>query len=159
LAREGTGLMTILGLGATEVRRWYILLTDGLAPVRTCSFFQAHQGAYSGRAKEVAPLPLSRIQPNTFSTWLDRVVMLAGVIAKAINGPCSEPKTASPDATIADRGVRKGAFVPLSDPRGQRAPSFRRQVFDRQLVAHPRVNQDTPPTTIVGSLLRFRSSG
>lgn len=126
--------MTIWDLGAAVARRWYVLLVGLLCTVAACFYVHAHQGVYFGRADVVFLMPRGETQLNTLTTTSSDVVMLAGAVAKVINGTQSDPQSASPEATIVGRGITDGYAVQLPDMGGQWTPSFDRPVLDIQVV-------------------------
>lgn len=125
--------MTIWDLGGVLVRRWYLLLLGLLCTAIACMVVNGQPGVYFSRAEVVLLVPPGLGDRNTLTTTSSDAVVLAGVVAKIINGAESEPRAASPEVTIVGRGVDDGYSLQLPDLGGQWAPSFPRQVLDVQV--------------------------
>lgn len=126
--------MTIWDLGSVLARRWYLVLLGVLCIGAACLVVNSDRGVYFSRAEVVLLLPAGQGDRNTLTTTSSDAVVLAGAVAKIINGAQTEPRAASPDATIVGRGIDDGYSLQLPDLGGQWAPSFPRQVLDVQVV-------------------------
>jgi hypothetical protein len=124
----------VWGLFSALVRRWYVVVAAGLCAALATSYAVSHEGVYYSRVEVVFLAPSSELYPNSLMTASSDIVMTAGVVANLINGTRTDPKMASPSATIVGRGVVDGHSVRLPDTGGQWAPEFSRQVLDVQVV-------------------------
>lgn len=127
--------MTIWDLFAAGRRRWYVLLL-GLVCTAVAAFaVLEHAGVYFTRVQVVFLLAASANSPNALVMDRSDAVILAGVVARRINGSDAAPKLSSPDANIVGRGVTNGYTVQLPDFGGQWSTSFGRAALDVQVVA------------------------
>lgn len=113
-------------LGAI-LRRWPIVLIGAIVTVAAAAGVLSDKGVYFTRTELVFLAPTSAANPNALRTQSDDVIVMAGLVARTLNGPGQITKFASPDVTLIGMGVRDGWMVRLPDTGGQWATNFATQ--------------------------------
>jgi hypothetical protein len=125
--------MTIWDAMQALWRRWYVPVCAVLIGLVASHVAITTPGAYWSRAEVTFLAPTSAVNPNALRTTSSDLIIVAGVVAKRINGNLVWNQMADPATTIVGQGVLDGWSVHLPDYGGQWSRVYSRQVLDVQV--------------------------
>ena len=107
-------------------RRWYVVLLGLLATALVMVHVHDTSGVYSAQRNVRMVAPGNIDDDNTLVRAPVSLIALAGLVDRRINGKDEMPATASPDVSLADRGVHHGSAIFLPNDGGQWTFQFNR---------------------------------